>query len=116
VSAAASARAAIFFRRCRNCQHRGVLFNEAYRRDVAKTDRVTPASIVPIFQETPVKSILVLLASTILIAACSPQSDIQNSPLPTSSPMHIRALDRHPEVPYVVRVWGVPINDEFATD
>jgi hypothetical protein len=68
---------------------------------------------------TPMKAILVLAGSTIMIAACSRQSTLPDLSLPTTSPMHIRALDpHHGESPYIVTAWGLPIahGDEFATD
>jgi len=63
------------------------------------------------------KSLLGLLGSTLLIAACSPQSDLQDLSFPTGSPMHIRALDpNHGEGPYIVTVWGIPavVTDDFV--
>jgi hypothetical protein len=62
------------------------------------------------------KTLLLLFGSTIFMTACSPQSDIQDLTFPTTSPMHIRALDPHPESGvYVVTMWGFPavITDDF---
>jgi len=63
------------------------------------------------------KSLLALLGSTILFAACSSQSDLQDLSLPTGTPMHIRDLDpQNGGAPYIVTVWGIPavITDDFV--
>ena len=85
--------------------------------DTFKTRRTSHRTTTNMRARPPMKNILVLLAATLLIAACSPPSDLQYLALPTAPPTHIRTLNPHDDQgPYIVTVWGIPVvlADDFV--